>query len=210
MLRDVSKSACSAYRGQTAPWGLKSAPGLEARGFDGVRLPSAQHRSEHTIPTLCRDAVVAARKSVMVAMMLQQGRRQKRGIVMGTMMDMQIPGVGDENASQKGASRDQVDDGEGQPYLPEDLVDTVLRPRVMNPVLDWRDTMQHKAMGDVFSERPCRQTATEQNSGNGGHKSRDGEQHDGSRSREDQFAEIDSDGHRRRQTGCLAPEPPSM
>jgi hypothetical protein len=86
---------------------------------------------------------------------------------MDAKMHKQIPAVGDENAGHDSASRHQIDDGEGEPYLPEDLVDGVLRVCVMNPVLDRSEGMKHDAMGNVFSERPRHDAATEENSGNG-------------------------------------------
>jgi hypothetical protein len=41
---------------------------------------------------------------------------------------------------------------------------------VMNSVLYRGDGIQDKAMSDVFSQRPCRDTATEENSSNGRRK----------------------------------------
>ena len=86
---------------------------------------------------------------------------------MHAKMHKQIPAVGDENAGHNSASRHQIDGGEGEPYLPEDLVDGVSRVCVMNPVLDRGDGMQHDAMGNVFSQRPRHDAATEENSGIG-------------------------------------------
>jgi hypothetical protein len=82
-------------------------------------------------------------------------------------MDKQIPGVGDESAGQNGSSRGQVEDHEANPYLPEDLVYSLFRARVMDPVRYWGDGMQHKAMSDVFSQRERHDTATKQNANNG-------------------------------------------
>jgi len=53
---------------------------------------------------------------------------------MGAIVDGQIPCIGGENAGQNGPSHRQVNHGESEPYLPEDLVDTVLRSCVMKPV----------------------------------------------------------------------------
>jgi hypothetical protein len=77
----------------------------------------------------------------MVEVMFQQGSWEDCRIMMGAIVDIQIPGVSDESAGQNSASRGQVDNAEGEPYLPEDPVDSVLRARVMNPVLDWGDSM---------------------------------------------------------------------
>ena len=100
----------------------------------GVRLASSKHRSENPIPHFCGHTVVSSRKLVMVEVMFQQGSREHCRIVMSAIVDGQIPGVSDESAGQEGASRDQVDNAEGEPYLPEDLVGGVSRPGVMNPV----------------------------------------------------------------------------
>ena len=87
--------------------------------------------------------------------------------MMGAIVDIQIPGVSDESAGQNCASRGQVDNAEGEPYLPEDHVDSVLWARVMNPVLDWGDSMQHKAMRYVLGQRPCHETATKEENSDG-------------------------------------------
>ena len=65
---------------------------------------SSKHCSENSIPDLRRDTVISVREFVVVEVMLQQGSRKKHGIVMGAIMDRQIPGVGDENAGQNRAS----------------------------------------------------------------------------------------------------------
>src|SRR4051794_35635239 len=127
------------------------------------QLCSSKHCSENTIPKTARDTVVSVRKLVMVEVMLQHGGRQNCGIVMGAIMDQQIPGIGNENAGHHSASHDRVERGEGQPDLPEDLVDSISRPCVMNSVLYRGDGMQHTTMGDVFSQCPYHETATEQN-----------------------------------------------
>ena len=80
---------------------------------------------------------------------------------MGAIVDGQIPCVGDENAGQNGASHSQVDNGESEPYLPEDLVDTVLRSCVVKPVSYRGNGMQHIAMREVFGQGPRRDAATE-------------------------------------------------
>jgi hypothetical protein len=98
------------------------------------RFVSSKHRSENTIPKLCGDTVVSPREPVMIEVMFQQGSWEDCRIVMGAIMDGQIPGVSDQGAGQEGASRDQVGNAEGEPYLPEDLVGCVSRPGVMNPV----------------------------------------------------------------------------
>ena len=75
----------------------------------------------------------------MVEVVFQQGSSEDCPIMIGAIVDRQIPVVSDESAGQNGASRRQVDNAEGEPYLPEDLVDSVLRAG--NPVLDWGDSM---------------------------------------------------------------------
>ena len=72
----------------------------------------------------------------MVEVVFQQGSSEDCLIMIGAIVDRQIPVVSDD---QNGASRCQVDNAEGEPYLPEDLVDSVLRAG--NPVLDWGDSM---------------------------------------------------------------------
>jgi hypothetical protein len=104
-----------------------------------IRLASSKHRSENTISNFCGDTVVSSRKLVMVEVVFQQGSSEDCPIMIGAIVDRQIPVVSDESAGQNGASRCQVDNAEGEPYLPEDLVDSVLRAG--NPVLDWGDSM---------------------------------------------------------------------
>jgi hypothetical protein len=94
--------------------------------------------------------------------------------------------------------------------LPEDLVDGVLRVCVVNPVLGRGDGMKHDAMGNVFSQRPRHDAATEENSGNGRFESRADEQCDCDGGREDQLAEVNSDRLFRNQTHGLVPEPLSI
>ena len=98
----------------------------------------------------------------MIKVMFNERSRENCGIVMSTIVDRQIPGVGAEDAGQDGAGCRQVDNGESEPYLPEDLVDSVLRAGVMKPVPEWSDGMQHKAMRDVFGQGPRPDAATEQ------------------------------------------------
>src|SRR5258706_695475 len=76
--------------------------------------------------------------------------------MMGAIVDGQIPCVGGENAGQNGASHSQVDSGERELYLPEDLVDTVLRSCVVKPVSYRGNGMLHKAMREVFGHGPRR------------------------------------------------------
>jgi len=82
-------------------------------------------------------------------------------------MDRQIPGVSHQSAGENGAACRQVNNTESEPYLPEDLVDSVSRVRVMDPVLYGGDGMQYEAMSDVFGQGPCREAATEQKNSNG-------------------------------------------
>ncbi len=119
------------------------------------------------IPQLRRDTVVSVCKPVMVEVMFQQGSRENSWIVMGAIMDKQVPGVGDEGSGQNDASRGQVKDTEAQPHLPENLVYSRLGTRVMNPVLYWSDRMQHKAMSKVFNQRKYHETATDQTNNDG-------------------------------------------
>ena len=98
-------------------------------------LPLSKHRSEGAIPHFRGDAVVPVRELVMVEVMFQQRSRQNRGIVMHAKMHKQIPAVGDENAGHHSSSRHQIDGGEGEPYLPEDLVDGLSRARMMTAVV---------------------------------------------------------------------------
>lgn len=175
-----------------------------------TRFASSKHRAENTIPKLCRHTVVAIRKPVMVTVMLQQGSRKNCGILMGAIMDKQIPGVSDESAGQNGASSHQIENDEGQPYLPEDPVYRVLRTRMVDPVFYRRDGMQNKAVRDVLNQRPCRQAATKEHGGNGRLESRDDEQRDGNGNREEKLAEVNSDRPCRYRTRCQVPEPPAM
>jgi hypothetical protein len=92
-----------------------------------VRLAAPKHRSENTVPKLCGDTVVSPRKLVIVEVMFQQGSWENCLIVMSAIVDRQIPGVSDEHADQENATGGQVDNAEGEPYLPEYLVDRVFR-----------------------------------------------------------------------------------
>jgi hypothetical protein len=92
----------------------------------------SKHCSENTIPKSCGDTEISVRKPVMVEMMLQQGSREKRRFMMNAIVGKQIKGVGDEASRQNRASRRHVGDDEGDPYLPEDLVDGVFRMCVVN------------------------------------------------------------------------------
>jgi hypothetical protein len=65
-------------------------------------------------------------------------------------------GPGQSRGCKDSAPHDRAEHGEGQPYLPEDIVDGVARPCVTNFVLYRGDGMQHKAVGDVFGQRPWR------------------------------------------------------
>ena len=48
----------------------------------------------------------------------------------------------------------QVNESECQPYLPQTLVDVVLRVGVMRSVFAWGNSVQYKAMRQIFGESP--------------------------------------------------------
>src|SRR5258708_36164116 len=113
---------------------------------------------------------------------------------MRAVMHEQIPGIGNERARNESASRDQIDQREANPYLPKNCEDRVVRIGVMQPMFGWCETMQHKAMNDIFGKGPCNDAAGEKHSVRTHSEPRNGKQDDCEQRRYEYFAEIDDGG----------------
>jgi hypothetical protein len=69
---------------------------------------------------------------------------------MRAVMHEQIPGIGNQRTRNESAGCDQIDQRETNPYLPKDCEDRVVGIGVMQPMFGRCETMQHKAMHDIF------------------------------------------------------------
>ena len=67
-------------------------------------------------------------------------------------MHKKIPSVCDERPSDKSSPGYQIGHGETNPDLPKDCDDRLVGVGMMQPVLGWREAMQHKAVNKIFGK----------------------------------------------------------
>jgi hypothetical protein len=72
------------------------------------------------------------------------------GTVVRAVMHEQIPGIGNQRTRNESAACDKIDQRETNPYLPKNCEDRVVGMGVVQPMFGWCETMQHKAMHDIF------------------------------------------------------------
>jgi hypothetical protein len=147
------------------------------------------------IPKRRADAEVSGRKLMMAGVVLEQRGRQIVRAVVCAMMDKQIPGISYQRACKEGASGDQIDKRETNPYLPEDSQDRVVGIGVVQPVLRWHEIMQHETVNGIFAEGPRDDATGEKCNGETHSEGRGRNQNDRKQGSNCHFPEIDDGGH---------------
>lgn len=114
------------------------------------------------IPQRRAHAEVLCRESVVALVVFQQRCRESARAVMCSIMNKEIPRIGDQRARKERPAGEQINKGKADPYLPKNTGHRFIRMSVMKTVFYRGKVMQHETMDGILSKGPSNEAACDQ------------------------------------------------